>query len=252
MGRPAKEMDGEEEAEEVVERYGDAAEEWEEWPEDMDYSDESFVDSPTKDPRKADLATTPKETQNASSLIPAGTSNESLKPLTETEEGLKELDILMEKEQVEKVRPSKRIRLEKASPTSSEDLDTASTDYFYYCLDCEALHNDPNDPLKTRFPITIDMAGHIASTNHQKFAPIKTTMGVRMSNVSLKVEHNKTVIKKWRRLVKDGDIPAVRYTLPRKCKKCDEVLEDSVDMFKHIKEAHIDPLLIATFKIEES
>ena len=236
----------------MVKRYEDDAEEWEEWPEDMEYSDESFVETPSKEPKEAMLPTTLKELKNVSSLNPVGTAKESLKPLTETEEGLKELDKLMEKEQVEKVRPSKRIRLEKVSSSSSEDMDVSSTDYFYYCLDCEALHNDPNEPLKTRFPITIDMAGHIASTNHQNFAPIKTTVGVRMSNVSLKVEHNKTVIKKWRRLVKDGDIPAVRYSMPRKCKKCDEVLEDSVDMFKHIKEVHIDPLLSSAVKLEDS
>ena len=237
-GRPAKEVNGEEEVEEGVQRYEDAEEECEE------YSDESIMESPIKEPSETKFLKTPKETQNA--------CVESPKPLTETEEGLEELEILLEKEEVEKVRPSKRIRLEKVSPKSSEDMDTASTDYFYYCLDCETLHNDPNDPLKTRFPITIDMAGHIASTNHQKFAPIKTTMGVKISNVSLKVEHNKTVIKKWRRLVKDGDISAVRYSMPRKCTKCDEVLEDSVVMFKHIKEVHIDPLLSTAVKIEES
>lgn len=40
--------------------------------------------------------------------------------------------------------------------------------------------------------------------------------------------------------MKDGDITEVKYKEPRKCGKCEAVLEDAIDMFKHIKDVHIE------------
>ena len=60
-----------------------------------------------------------------------------------------------------------------------------------------------------------------------------------MKNISFSQDLNKLIIKKWKRLVKDGDITEVKYKEPRKCRKCGIIVEDSIDMFKHIKDVHV-------------
>ena len=185
------------------------------------------------DEKTASMDTVPSvETQTSSSE----------KDVPNVDQGLKDLDDLMEKESSEKARPAKRIKLEKVShadaenPTEPEDI----PDYVYFCLDCEAESGNSEEELKSRFPLSIDLAGHINATSHQNFSPIKETVKVKLNNLSYTSEHNATIIKKWRRLVKDGDITSIKYSPPRKCKKCDMVFEDSVDMFKHIKSSHIE------------
>ena len=77
------------------------------------------------------------------------------------------------------------------------------------------------------------------STNHLKFIPINDNTRVNIKNISNSEEFNKVIIKKWKRLVKDGDITDVSYKIPRKCLKCEIIVEDAIDMFKHIKDVHI-------------
>ena len=158
----------------------------------------------------------------------------------DVDQGLKDLDNLMEKESSEKARPAKRIKLEKVSHNDAENSPEVAPDYVYFCLDCEAESGNSEEELKSRFPLSIDLAGHINATGHQNFSPIKERVKVKLNNLSYTSEHNATIIKKWRRLVKDGDITSIKYSPPRKCKKCDNVFEDSVDMFKHIKSSHVD------------
>ena len=64
-----------------------------------------------------------------------------------------------------------------------------------------------------------------------------TNIYVKINNISF--SHNKVVIKKWKRMVLDGDIKEVQYSTPRKCKKCSLIFVDAIDMFKHIKDIHI-------------
>ena len=87
----------------------------------------------------------------------------------------------MEKESSEQLRPAKRIKLEKVSNNEDDDKNQteADTDYFYFCMDCEDEENNVDDELKTRFPLSIDLAGHINATGHQNFAPIKYKMNVK-------------------------------------------------------------------------
>ena len=159
----------------------------------------------------------------------------------DVDQGLKDLDNLMEKESSEKERPAKRIKLEKVSHKDEETFPAEVVpDYVYFCLDCEAQSGNSEEELKSRFPLSIDLAGHINATSHQNFSPIKETVKVKLNNLSYTSEHNATIIKKWRRLVKDGEITSIKYSPPRKCKKCDAIFEDSVDMFKHIKSSHIE------------
>ena len=68
-----------------------------------------------------------------------------------------------------------------------------------------------------------------------------TNIYVKINNISF--SHNKVVIKKWKRMVLDGDIKEVRYSTPRKCKKCSLIFVDAIDMFKHIKDIHIHTML---------
>ena len=161
---------------------------------------------------------------------------------SEIDQGLKDLDNLMEKESSEQPRPAKRIKLEKVSNNEDDDKNQteADTDYFYFCMDCEDEENNVDDELKTRFPLSIDLAGHINTTSHQNFAPIKDKMNIKLKNVSFSSEHNAIVIKNWRRLVKDGDITSFKYSPAKKCSKCESVFEDSLDMFKHIKSSHME------------
>ena len=122
-----------------------------------------------------------------------------------------------------------------------EENENEETQYFYFCLDCEKQHCDCgsssfNNP---RFPLSINISKHIEETNHMNFVPIDDKANVKMSNISFSPEYNKVVIKKWKRMVLDGDIKEVQYSTPRKCKKCSLSFVDAIDMFKHIKVIHI-------------
>ena len=85
----------------------------------------------------------------------------------------------------------------------------------------------------------MDIAAHMAATNHQNIIPINDNMRVQMKNISYSEQLNKEIIKKWKRLIKHGDITEVAYKEPRKCLKCPIIVEDAIDMFKHIKDVHI-------------
>jgi len=116
---------------------------------------------------------------------------------------------------------------------------TTNCSYYYFCLDCEE-RNSGHDPVcSPRVPISIDIAAHMKSTNHTKFIPINDNTRVQMKNISYSKEFNKVIIKKWKRLVKDGVITEVSYKKGRKCQKCEIVVEDAIDMFKHIKDVHM-------------
>ena len=114
--------------------------------------------------------------------------------------------------------------------------------YYYFCLDCEEEHSGPHKKSKqlksTRYPISMDIAEHMTKKKHTNFVPIKNLVGVQIQNLSFNQEMHKTVIKKWKQLVKDGDITDVSYSQPRKC-KCGLHFSDAIDMFKHIKDVHI-------------
>ena len=85
----------------------------------------------------------------------------------------------------------------------------------------------------------MDIASHMVNTNHQNFVPIQNRVGVRIPNISFSSDLHKTVLKKWKQLVKDGDITEVEYDQPRRCGKCGLSLSDAIEMFKHIKEDHV-------------
>ena len=116
--------------------------------------------------------------------------------------------------------------------------ESKSIRYFYFCLDCEKRFNNSefNNP---RVPISINLSRHIEETNHTNFAPIDHRVKIRVKNISFNPHFNKLIIKKWKRLVKDGAIKLVKYSPPKICNKCNLVFEDAIDMFKHIKDFHV-------------
>ena len=91
-----------------------------------------------------------------------------------------------------------------------------------------------------RIPISIDLGSHIKSTSHLNFIPINDKTKVQIKNISFSQDFNKLIIKKWKRLVKDGDITEIMYKEPQKCGKCTAVVDNAIDMFKHIKDVHIE------------
>ena len=124
-----------------------------------------------------------------------------------------------------------------AGAVESEDVR-----YYYFCLDCETHEGNKqtcshvNHP---RCPISMDIASHMVKTNHQNFIPIQNKVGLRVQNISFNSDLHKTVLKKWKQLVKDGDITQVDYEQPRQCGKCGLTFSDAIEMFKHIKEDHV-------------
>ena len=212
--------------------------------ENLDIDMNEYIFKPKPMGPKGRIRARPLSSSDEESPHKAGSSTAAVESVSQTEEGLQDLQRLMDQERGDRQKsPLKRIKLEKINRETSL-AETAETvgDYFYFCLDCEALE-DPKDPVKTRFPLSIDLASHITTTNHQNFEPIKGRVGVKLTSISFSQEHNKTVIKKWKRLVKDGDtgaINALKYPAPKKCSKCDARFGDAIDMFKHIKETHID------------
>ena len=133
--------------------------------------------------------------------------------------------------------------VERAKFEESEE----NINYFYFCLDCEesSYGHDTNCSHLNhpRTPISINLGDHIKTTNHQNFIPIKDKANIWIKNISYSPKFSKLVIKKWKRLVKDGDITEVKYEKPRICKKCGTVFEDAIDKFKHIKDFHVKDLL---------
>ena len=84
----------------------------------------------------------------------------------------------------------------------------------------------------------MDLAEHIESRGHRNFVPISGGCNVKIRNLSFSADHHKTVVKKWKRLIKDGDITEVDYDIPRACGKCKAVIPDAIEMFKHIRQHH--------------
>ena len=74
--------------------------------------------------------------------------------------------------------------------------------------------------------------------NHQNFVPIKNKLNISVQNLSFSKDYHKIILKKWKTLVKDGDITEVDYEQDKTCGKCGLMFGDAVDMFKHIKDMH--------------
>ena len=91
---------------------------------------------------------------------------------------------------------------------------------------------------QTRCPISMDIAKHIESRGHTNFVPISGGCTVKIRNLSFSADHHKIVVKKWKRLIRDGDITEVNYDIPRTCGKCKAVIPDAIEMFKHIRQRH--------------
>ena len=132
------------------------------------------------------------------------------------------------------------LRSSEKSEVCSERTSGESLPYLYFCLDCEKQYSDNFKTNNPRVPLSIDLAGHIEATNHTNFVPINDKTKVQIKDISFMPKFNKLIIKKWKRLVKEGDIKEVKYSTPRTCKKCNSVFEDAIDMFKHIKDIHVD------------
>ena len=133
-------------------------------------------------------------------------------------------------------------------PKPEVDPDMSDVQYYYFCLDCEeessSAYTATNDgiPNNPKFPVSMDIAKHMTARNHQNFVPIRKKLSINVQNVSFNPNYHKTVIKRWKNLVKDGEITEVSYSYPRVCRKCNIAMDDAVDMFKHIRDAHIKTL----------
>ena len=73
----------------------------------------------------------------------------------------------------------------------------------------------------------------------------RSKVRINLCNISQDFLYHHQVVRNWRRRIKDGDITSVEYDLPRKCTKCSNVLSNAIDMFRHIRDAHI-----PTMKVE--
>ena len=128
------------------------------------------------------------------------------------------------------------------------ESELSDVEYYYFCLDCEeessSAYRVPEDllPNNPKFPLSMDIAKHISAKNHQNFVPIRKKFSINVQNLSFNPNYHKTVIKRWKNLVKGGEITEVAYTQPRVCRKCNIAMDDAVDMFKHIRDVHIKPL----------
>ena len=85
----------------------------------------------------------------------------------------------------------------------------------------------------------MDLAHHIQSRGHTHFVPVVKSCEVKLTNLTFSAQHHRTVVKRWKRMVKDGDITELSYDKPRHCGKCKAVMLDAIDMIKHIRDSHI-------------
>jgi len=72
----------------------------------------------------------------------------------------------------------------------------------------------------------------------------RSKVRINVRNISQDFLYHHQVVRHWRRRIKDGDITSVDYGLPRKCTKCSLVLSNAIDMFRHIRDAHIQTLKV--------
>jgi len=118
--------------------------------------------------------------------------------------------------------------------------------YHYLCLDCE--HEQGYDCgeacrhlIHPRFPITMDIAGHLIKTGHSNFEPIKNSYSrcfVKVPNLSYSSSLGGKVRKKWKKLIMSEMLVEHKYGEMRRCLKCEESFDNSLAMFSHIKKVH--------------
>ena len=125
------------------------------------------------------------------------------------------------------------------------DKDLSDEQYYYFCLDCEkessSCYSSSNELLKNnpKFPLSMDIAKHMRTKNHQNFVPIRKRLSINVQNLSFNSAYHKTIIKRWKKLVRDEEISDVTYSQPRICRKCNIPMNDAIDMFKHIRDVHM-------------
>ena len=100
-----------------------------------------------------------------------------------------------------------------------DDDHISDKQYVYFCLQCEELLNDfeenSTNVKKIRVPLTVDIASHIVSTGHGKFAPIQDSTRVDIQNISLKREFSKSIIKQWKKMALNEEIDVKKYKDPK-------------------------------------
>jgi len=119
------------------------------------------------------------------------------------------------------------------------EVSPPSDNYFYFCLECEAGRGTEQVEDLVRVPLSIDLAGHMKSTGHQSFEPIGNQVRVNLQDIAHSPVHHRSVVRRWKRLVREEVITDVEYEQPRKCLKCQFSAGDAIEMFKHIRDAHI-------------
>jgi len=126
------------------------------------------------------------------------------------------------------------------------DLDEEEKVYRYFCLECEgcAGSGSCDHTSHPRVPLQFDISNHIAKTGHVAVSPITGFLSLSpMSDLAYSMKHGADVRKQWKDLVLAGSYIPSQFTGVKRCKwaDCQEIFEDAVEAFKHIRDTHLKP-----------
>jgi len=126
------------------------------------------------------------------------------------------------------------------------DLDEEEKVYRYFCQECEGCAGSSTCDHTThpRVPLQFDISTHIAKTGHVAVSPITGFLSLApITDLAYTHLHGADVRKQWKDLVLAGSYIPSQFQGIKRCKwtECNEVFEDAVEAFKHIRDIHLKP-----------
>jgi len=126
------------------------------------------------------------------------------------------------------------------------DLDEEDKVYRYFCQECEGCVGSSicDHTTHPRVPLQFDISTHIAKTGHVAVSPITGFLSLApITDLAYTHLHGADVRKQWKDLVLAGSYIPSQYQGVKRCKwtECNEIFEDAVEAFKHIRDIHLKP-----------
>jgi len=126
------------------------------------------------------------------------------------------------------------------------DLDEEEIVYRYFCHECEGCVGSTtcDHTSHPRVPLQFDISTHIARTGHVAVSPISGLLSLSpITDLAYSFQHGADVRKQWKDLVLAGSYIPSQFTGIKRCKwtGCEEIFEDAVEAFKHIRDIHLKP-----------
>jgi len=157
-------------------------------------------------------------------------------------------DVAQGSVKMEKVEDRVENQVDYTAETEPEciDLDEDEIVYRYFCHECEGCVGSAtcDHTSHPRVPLQFDISTHIARTGHVAVSPISGLLSLSpVTDLAYSFQHGADVRKQWKDLVLAGSYIPSQFTGIKRCKwaGCEEIFEDAVEAFKHIRDIHLKP-----------